>query len=399
MRIGVNYTPSKGWFHSWLDLDPDAIRRDFEGIAGLGLDHVRIFPLWPLLQPNRTLIRERGLDDVVAVCRLASQFGLEVSVDALNGHLSSFDFLPSWVVTWHRANLFTDPSTIGGEAALVAALAARLREEPNVTGITLGNELPQFAASAPGHSHPAPSPCTVGEVDSWFDAVTGAAAQAWPEGGYFFGFDDDLWFADQHPFTPHHAVTQGTATTVHSWVFGQVGPRFGARHPALALFPRYLLELARAWATDPARPLWLQEIGAPRSCVSDDDAPAFLAGTLDAVRGTPGLAAVTWWCSHDVSPGLADFPSLEYSLGLFTNDGVPKPEALQLAEMVPDLHAQTPAAPSSATAPSTTTTALEFTADRSTGAGRSACSPAGDLFAAWVSQAVRTGSAPALRRV
>ena len=39
MKIGANYTPSQGWFHSWLDLDLDATRRDFEGIAQLGLDH------------------------------------------------------------------------------------------------------------------------------------------------------------------------------------------------------------------------------------------------------------------------------------------------------------------------------------------------------------------------
>ena len=24
MKIGANYTPSQGWFHSWLDLDIDA---------------------------------------------------------------------------------------------------------------------------------------------------------------------------------------------------------------------------------------------------------------------------------------------------------------------------------------------------------------------------------------
>ncbi len=51
MRFGVNYTPRVGWFHSWLDLDLRDTRRDFEQIAELGLDHVRVFPLWPLLQP------------------------------------------------------------------------------------------------------------------------------------------------------------------------------------------------------------------------------------------------------------------------------------------------------------------------------------------------------------
>ena len=49
MKIGANYTPSQGWFHSWLDLDIDATRRDFEGIAQLGLDHVRLFPLLSLI--------------------------------------------------------------------------------------------------------------------------------------------------------------------------------------------------------------------------------------------------------------------------------------------------------------------------------------------------------------
>lgn len=140
MKIGANYTPSQGWFHSWLDLDIDATRRDFEGIAQLGLDHVRLFPLWPLLQPNRGLVRPRALDDVVSVVRAAGEFDLEVTVDALNGHLSSYDFLPSWVITWHTSNLFTDPLVKAGQTDLISQLATRLREEPNATGMTVGNE-------------------------------------------------------------------------------------------------------------------------------------------------------------------------------------------------------------------------------------------------------------------
>ena len=120
MRIGVNYTPRVGWFHSWLDLDLDAVKEDFQAIATLGMDHVRIFPLWPLLQPNRGLIRPRAVADVVAVVDAAAAAGLRVSVDALNGHLSSYDFLPSWVTTWHEINLFTDPVALAD--ALTRAL-------------------------------------------------------------------------------------------------------------------------------------------------------------------------------------------------------------------------------------------------------------------------------------
>ncbi|GMA86787.1 hypothetical protein GCM10025868_20370 [Angustibacter aerolatus] len=86
--------------------------RDLDAVAALGLDHVRLFPLWSLLQPNRTLIRERALADVRAVAEVAQRSGLDVSVDVVQGHLSSFDFLPAWVTTWHTRNLFTDDDVV-----------------------------------------------------------------------------------------------------------------------------------------------------------------------------------------------------------------------------------------------------------------------------------------------
>ena len=41
MRFGVNYTPSTGWFHHWLDFDLDSVRTDLDSIAALGLDPIR----------------------------------------------------------------------------------------------------------------------------------------------------------------------------------------------------------------------------------------------------------------------------------------------------------------------------------------------------------------------
>ncbi len=394
MQIGVNYTPRVGWFHSWLDLDLDQTKSDFDAIAGLGLDHIRMFPLWPLVQPNRGLIRPRAIADVVAVVDAAHASGLKVSVDALNGHLSSYDFLPSWVTTWHQTNLFTGEVAVAGEAALVAELAAALKGHPAMTGMTLGNEFPQFAGPAPGHRHPIISEATPDDVDVWFDRILSPLEAAWPEGAHHHGFDDDLWFVDAHPFTPRHAVTRGAATTVHSWVFAQVGPRYGAGHPALTSFPRYLLEIARAWSPDPTRPLWLQEVGAPRTHVSDDAAADFVSSTIDAVLDTPGLEAITWWCSHDVNRSLLDFPELEYSLGLFTSDGVAKPEARLLAERMDELHAtNVPAGPDPEDRP-----VIEFAADWHTGAGRGVCNPMGDLFDQWQSRHA-AGEVCGLRRI
>ena len=36
LRFGVNYTPRRGWFHSWYDFDPAHAGDDLAQIAGLG---------------------------------------------------------------------------------------------------------------------------------------------------------------------------------------------------------------------------------------------------------------------------------------------------------------------------------------------------------------------------
>ena len=112
MKFGVNYTPSGEWFYTWLNPKWEVIRRDLAQIAELGADHVRIFPLWTLLQPNRTWINPKALADVRRMVELGGEAGLDVYVDVIQGHLSSFDFVPSWLVSWHEGSMFTDQSAI-----------------------------------------------------------------------------------------------------------------------------------------------------------------------------------------------------------------------------------------------------------------------------------------------
>lgn len=333
LRFGVNYTPRQGWFHSWLDFDKDQVARDFDAIAQLGMDHVRIFPLWPLLQPNRTLIRQSAIDDVVTVVQLAHERGLDTWVDALQGHLSSFDFLPSWVTTWHHQDLFLSEDVRLGQSQLIEALGSRLREQAGAQGICIGNEFPQFAA----RRHPDHSQVDFEGAKKWLSQMFAAAQRGWPDGSHIHCFDDDLWFDPTHPFRPSLAVEYGVMTTVHSWVFMQVGPRYGQRHPALVRFARYLSELALAWQRKvgkPDRPLWIQETGAPITAVAPADAPDFARQTIANLLDLPQLWGITWWCSHDVSRDLADFPELEYSLGLIDSQGKAKPIGLAVKEVI-----------------------------------------------------------------
>lgn len=333
MAFGANYTPRHGWFHSWLELDPSSVAADFAALKALGLDHVRIFPLWPLLQPNRTHLVARSLQDVRTVAQLAGDAGLDVHVDVLQGHLSSFDFLPSWVETWHRTNFFTDPKAIAAAAELISALTEVLADLPQVRGLSLGNEIGQFAAAR----HPEQRAITPAQARAWTSGLLEHAARVWPDGRHTHSYDDELWFVDEHPFTPDLATQLSPTTTVHSWVFTGATTRLGNDHPDLARFGRYLVELAQAWSPDPTRPVWVQEIGAPTPSVSADQAPDYARRTLVELVGSPAVEAVTWWCSHDVSRSLADFPELEYSLGLIDEHSRVKPIGRAMAELIDDV--------------------------------------------------------------
>ncbi|MFJ9425398.1 glycosyl hydrolase [Streptomyces sp. NPDC101249] len=367
VRFGVNYTPSQGWFHHWLDFDLDSVRADLDSIAALGLDHVRVFPLWPYFQPNRTLIRPRAVEQLVALVDAAGERGLDVAVDGLQGHLSSFDFLPAWTRTWHRRNLFTDPDVLDGLAAYLHTLAAALAERPHFLGMTLGNEVNQFSAGP----HPDPDRATEAQIDTWLDHLLAACEKGAPGKLHLHAEYDATWFQDDMPFTPRQAARRGALTAVHSWVFNGTAQRHGRDSVPAEHHAAYLVELSKAWANDPRRPVWLQEVGAPAPLVPPEHAAAFTAATVANALDCPDLWGVTWWCSHDVSRDLADFPELEYGLGLLTNDRRPKDTARALADAASGAHRRTPAP---------RTTALTVPADP---AARSACAPGGPVFDAF----------------
>jgi hypothetical protein len=383
-RFGANYTPSQGWFHHWLDFDLDAVRADLDSIADLGLDHIRVFPLWPVFQPNRTLIRPRAVEQLVQLADAAAERGLDVNVDGLQGHLSSFDFLPAWTQTWHRRNIFTDPDVVAGQTAYLRTLAAALADRPNFIGMTVGNEINQFS----GPPHPDPDRITPAQAAGWLERVLAACEEGAPGRLHLHAAYDAAWYLDGHPFTPGHAATLGGVTAVHSWVFNGTAQRHGRTGTATEHHAAYLIELAKAWAPDPHRPVWLQEVGAPAPVIPAEHAAAFTEATVANALDCQDVWGVTWWCSHDVSRSLADFPELEYSLGLLTNDRRVKPAGESIRRIVGEWRNRR-------YEPAPRTTALvvdiadiadighEAQGDGDTAPGRSVCAPGGAFFEAF----------------
>ncbi|WP_043268239.1 hypothetical protein [Streptomyces sp. CT34] len=384
-RFGVNYTPSQGWFHHWLDFDLDAVRADLDSIAGLGLDHIRVFPLWPLFQPNRTLIRPRAVEQLVRLADAAAERGLDVSVDGLQGHLSSFDFLPAWTRTWHRRNIFTDPGVLAGQEEYLRTLAAALADRPNFLGMTLGNEIDQFSDGP----HPDPDRVTAGQAAAWLERMLAACERGAPGLPHLHAAYDAAWYRDGHPFTPAHAARLGAMTAVHSWVFNGTAQRHGPAGTATEQHTAYLVELSKAWARDPHRPVWLQEVGAPAPHIPEDHAVRFAEATVRNALDCTGLWGITWWCSHDVSRSLADFPELEYGLGLLGNDRSVKPVGRALAALAAEWRGRTHRPPARRTA------LVVDAGDTEAAPHRSVCAPGGTVFEAWAELAAQ-GARPAL---
>ena len=369
LRFGVNYTPRHGWFHSWHDFDPARAREDLDRIAGLGLDHVRVFHLWPLLQPNRTLVRTAAVDQLAHLVDLAGEAGLDVMVDGVQGHLSSFDFYPEWTRSWHHRNVFTDPEAIEAQADLLRTLGRALAGRPNLIGLQLGNELNNLVEH---------NPVTVDEVDHYLDTLLAAARAGLGAGGGLVTHSayDAAWYGDDHPFTPEASARKGDLTTVHPWVFsGDCARRYGPRSPQVRHLAEYGTELAKAYAADPARPVWVQETGAPEPHIPAADAPDFARATVRNAAECAGLWGVTWWCSHDVDRSLADFPELEYTLGLFDSTGRAKPIAEALAETITDLRD----GPGNSAPPRDTALLLDCTPGT-----RSVSGPGGAYFESWM---------------
>ena len=243
--------------------------------------------------------------------------------------------------------------------------------------------------------HPDPHPVADAEATEWTRALLETVDQHLPGRRNHHSFDDTLWFKDDHPFTPADAVTLGASTTVHSWVFTGAGQTLGQGHPALALFGRYLIEVAELWqrllGAPRDRRIWLQEIGAPVPWVAPEDAAEFATTSIRAAVSHRSVEAVTWWCSHDVSRDLADFPEVEHSLGLFDERGRVKPVGEAIGALAAEL--REPGTDPDGIAEQSVQDGdaadgfpvPELALD---GANRSVLGPRGEVFARWAAEAL-----------
>ncbi|KDN21099.1 glycoside hydrolase 5 family protein [Amycolatopsis rifamycinica] len=323
-RLGVNYTPSTRWFHMWEDWREADLRRDLGDIAALGLDHIRIMLLWSAFQPEPALVSGEKLDRLHRFLDLADAAGLDVEVTVFNGHISARYWTPNWLQTTPEpVNWFTDPAALDAQRALLTALAERIGHHPRFLGFDLSNEPYYYWDSYAGLS------VTRAQADAWARTLCATAEEVAPGKAHTVGCDRAPWDNGTY-FTRTGLADAGNVVAIHPWTSFSGILKTDPLGALATHNAERLIQVAQAYATDPARRVWIQEDGAaPSIHFGDATRPQYGDWLARSIRNAASCAhtlGFTWWCSHDVNPALVPkLNPLEYDLGLYTNDRRLKP--------------------------------------------------------------------------
>jgi endo-1,4-beta-mannosidase len=317
-RFGVNYTPTRAWYHCWNDFEADAIARDFDAVALLGADHIRLMLLWPSFQPDPDVVSSAHLQRLDAVMRLAAERHLDVCVTLFVGWLSGYAYKPAW----QKDESFYDlPASAGPQLRYLEAVTTLAAGHPNFLGIDLGNELSCCWRAATGGG------------DAWSRHMLAAAARVAPDGVHVNGADHQPWIGVDHEdafgfdtFSPGHLARDQAIVALHCWPWfsGAIARSGGdAEHDRVKRLPQGMAALARAHAGDANKPVWIQEFGMAETWTDPDRIPDFLRLSTEHALAH-GVAWFTWWCSHDLDRAYR-FDPLEYGLGLIDHGNRLKP--------------------------------------------------------------------------
>ncbi len=302
-RFGVNYVPSRSWYYCYNDWHPPDIESDFDRIAEIGADHVRVMVVWPWFQPNAAVVSAAHLDRLDELVELAAGRGLDVLPTLFTGWLSGFRFDPPYL---RDEPFFTSPRWASAQDLYLVELSRRMRERPSFLGYDIGNEI-NCCWQGPSS-----------QGDAWMTRILERMNALCPGRVHVNGVDHQPWFSDE-TFSARALADQQPIVALHCWPYWTGAGKFSA---PLGIPYTHLgagmAALGRSIAHDSQKPMWMQEFGACSEEMPEGDVPRWLEATLSAAMDQ-GVSWYTWWASHDVDRRF-EFHPFEYGLGLMTVD-------------------------------------------------------------------------------
>ncbi len=303
-RFGVNYTPSSNWWFCWNDWNTEPIRRDLDAIASLGADHLRIMLIWPFFQPNPTWVSPAHLERLNQLLTLMEERRLDALVTVFTGQLSGWHFLPPF--NKPDPALYTDAMLWSAQELFVQHLARTMEGHDNIIGFDFGNEINTCWSAEPA----------IG--DAWMAKMFSLMSSAYPGGIHVNGVDHSPWFRPD-TFSPR-ALASNPLPIIHAYPYWTGALKYGGPMdpPSTRLLVAFAA-LVRAYAGNSQKPVWVGEFNTCIESMTEKQQAEWLETAVTSAIAS-GVNWFTYWDSHDVNRKFA-FNSLEYSLGLLTNDG------------------------------------------------------------------------------
>lgn len=343
--LGVNYWPRKSGVRMWQQFDAAEIDAEFAQIHELGMNTIRVFPLWNDFQLiyelaggdnslhkigmrydwnctpefNPEMIDPEMFQNFDRVVELAGKHQLKLIVALLTVWMSGTLFSPSWK---NERNLFSHPFMLKFQMLYCRAFAKRYANRPEILAWEYGNE--QNCAD----SCDSPESAWV-----WLHALAAELRLNDPNtriasgmhGLHHIGSRENPWTiadnADAVDLLTTHPYPEFTPGC-----FKDSPTDLRANLHATAE-SRYLMDLGK-------RPTLCEETGSlGNSYLSEDLSGAYLRMRLYSLFAN-GVSGCLWWCYSDFQCA-GDLPYRDVQMendgvGLTGADGRVKPVALEM---------------------------------------------------------------------
>lgn len=163
---GVNYWPRRKAMYWWSNFEADEVREEFDVIAGIGMNVVRLFLLWDDWQPTPDAVSADCLRHFQTVADIAAERNLGLDVTFFTGHMSGPNWSPRWLLDAHAApasphvrqvlsqgkivdqlyrNMFHDPVALNASQLLLKTVVSEFKDHDAIWMWNLGNEPDLFA--------------------------------------------------------------------------------------------------------------------------------------------------------------------------------------------------------------------------------------------------------------
>ena len=360
-RIGCNYWASHAGTLMWRNWDEASVRRDFAMMRGIGLELIRVFPIWPDFQPlelhcsfhgkrrelqmaGRSLpeteagkagVSEEMLKRFRTLADIAQENGMKLLVSLVTGWMSGEIYAPP---AFAGLNLLTDPFAVKWQVAFVRCFVKALKDHPAIAIWELGNESNCMAPVENSY-----------QAWGWVNTISSAIRledSSRPVGsgmhGLLPGCDSsfDEWKQTQWQIQPQGKLCD--LMTSHPY------PHSPSKRPAridpvgsLRSHFQAVVE-SRMYADMSGKPCLVEEIGTLGALVCDEKTQAdFIYNVLWNIWAHD-CRGLLWWCGFEqveLEHSPYEWGAWERELGLFRKDYSAKPVAKALTRFRKELDA------------------------------------------------------------